>query len=331
MNCFITLDYELNMGESGTPECCLFEPMKHLTAMLDKYGIKTSPFVDAAYLLQLRKYKDKFPQVQRDYDAVTAHIKKLDEEGHAIQLHLHPQWCYSIFDGEKWVLDKAHYKLSDMPLDEQKRLIHEGTELLNSLITKKVTAFRAGGYSVENFPEIFDTLLENGIIYDSSVLRGDFYKSSYQSYDYRKIPNKTSYSFQNSNKKEVEAGRMKEYPISVKMTPYFIYAIQRLLLKRSSVKKLRRTLWADGKGIGYPGGKRFMIKTNLQKIFKLKTIAAYIESGYYLDEVYEYVVNHYEGDEFVILGHPKGLSPYAIELLEIFIKSHLGLNYKVFS
>ena len=76
MNGYITLDYELCMGISGTPEKCLFEPMGHLTAMLDKYGIKTNLFVDTAYLLQLNKLKESFPQLKKDYDAVVNHIRQ---------------------------------------------------------------------------------------------------------------------------------------------------------------------------------------------------------------------------------------------------------------
>lgn len=330
MNCYITLDYELNMGESGTPERCLFEPMKHLTEMLDKYGIKTNLFVDAAYLLQLLKYKDKFSQLQKDYENVTNHIKKLDADGHAIQLHLHPQWCYSTFDGNKWNLDRDHYKLSDMPISDQKKLIHEGTGLLNSLITKKVVAFRAGGYSIENFPELYDTLVSEGIKNDSSVLRGDYYNSKYQQYDYRNIPKKTHYRFRYNHKIEHEEGEMIEYPLSVKITPYVYYAFERLLLKSSVIKKSRGTAWADGKGIGYPGGKCFMIKSNIKRIFSLKACAAYMEYGYYLEDVYKYSVNQFEGDDFVILGHPKGLSPTCIESLESFIKSHMDLDYCVF-
>lgn len=330
MNCYITLDYELNMGESGTPERCLFEPMKHLTEMLNKYGIKTNLFVDAAYLLQLRKMKDSHPQLQKDYDSVTAHIRRLDAEGHSIQLHLHPQWFYSTYDGEKWHLDREHYKLSDMPLEEQKRVIHEGAALLNSLIKKPVVAFRAGGFSIENFPDLYDTLVAEGIEIDSSVLRGEYYFSKYQTYDYRKIPKKTSYRFSGNFKVENEAGRMKEYMISVKRTPYIFYALQRLLFKRSDVMKTRSTVWADGKGIGYPGGSWFMLLTNLKRLLGMKSIPAYIEGGFYFEDILKYTKKHYEGDDFVILGHPKGLSPNNIEWLESFIVAHPELRYSVF-
>lgn len=95
--------------------------------------------------------------------------------------------------------------------------------------------------------------------------------------------------------------------------------------------KTRSTVWADGNGIGYPGGSTFMMKTNIKRIFSVKSIAAYIEGAFYLDEVLKYTKSHYKGDDMVILGHPKGLSPINIEWLESFIVAHPDLNYCVFS
>ena len=329
MEGYITLDYELGMGvKTGTPELCLFAPMKYLTEMLDKYGIKTNIFVDAAYLLRIRQLKNKFPQLQKDYDEVTSHISELDEKGHAIQLHLHPQWCYSSFNGEEWILDKDHYKLSDMPLDEQKNLIHDGVQLLNSLIKRKVTAFRAGGYSVENFPELYNTFLQEGIMVDTSVLRGEMYKSKYQTYDYRSIPKKTSYKFFGTLKKENIEGEMTEYPISVKRLPYILYFLKRLF-NRSKMMEAQKK-WGDGIGIGYPGGKKQMILTNLKMLTGMKSLASYIEFGYYLEEVYSYSKRHYTGNDFVIIGHPKILAPYTINCLEQFILNHPEITFKLF-
>jgi hypothetical protein len=302
--------------------------MTHLTEMLDKYGIKTNVFVDAAYLLKMNQLKDKYPQLQRDFEAVTSHVNKLDKEGHSIQLHLHPQWCYSAFDGEKWILDKEHYKLSDMPLEEQKKLIHDGVTILNSLVEKKVKAFRAGGYSAENFPDLYDVFLAEGITIDTTVLRGDHYESIYQFYDYSDIPTKTSYPIFGTHKKENVEGKMTEYPISIKRLPFIVYFIKRFL-NRSKMMEAQKK-WGDGIGIGYPGGKKQMILTNLKMLTGMKSLASYIEFGYYLEEVYAYSKEHYTGNDFVIIGHPKVLAPYTINCLEHFILNHPEVTFKLF-
>lgn len=332
MNGYITLDYELAMGnKTGTPEMCLFVPMNHLTTMLDKHGAKLNVFVDAAYLLQMKKLKNDYPQLQKDYEAVTNHVRKLDANGHAIQLHLHPQWCYSHYDGNKWVLDKNHYKLSDMPLKEQKRLIHDGAQLLNSLVNRKVTAFRAGGYSIENFPELYDTFLEEGIVADSSVLRGEQYKSKYQTYDYRNIPKKSSYKFSKNHKIEDVSGKMTEYPLSVKITPFIVNITNSLLYRIRNRQKWNaiKNKWGDGIGIGFPGGTKQKVLIYLKRLVGKKSIVAYVEYGMVLESVYSYAPKHFQGDDFVIIGHPKCLSPYTIECLDKFISNHPEIDFRL--
>lgn len=331
MNGYITLDYELGMGQSGTQENCLFEPMRHLTAMLDKYGVKTNLFVDTAYLLQLKKLKDQYPQLQKDYDAVIGHLRQLDSEGHALQLHLHPQWCYSNYDGKKWILDKKHFKLSDMSLEEQKQLIHEGAALLNSIGTRKVNAFRAGGFSVENFPELYGTFLAEGITVDSSVFRGERLKTQYHDYDYRKIPMKSSYQFYKDHKKEDPKGQMREYPLSTLVIDAFSY----LWMKKAKHPEyahltVSKKKWGDAVGIGYPGGKLNVLKIKLKMLLGTKSICTYIEHDENIEKVYNYSTKKYEGDDFVIIGHPKCLTPYSIEILEIFIKNHPEISFKLF-
>ena len=62
MNCFITLDYELFLGEkTGTVDGCLVKPMDALLRVLDKYGIKANVMVDAAYLLRMKQFVGKNP------------------------------------------------------------------------------------------------------------------------------------------------------------------------------------------------------------------------------------------------------------------------------
>ena len=332
MNGFITLDYELSMGSyTGTPEMSLIEPMNHLTAITDKYGIKMNVFVDAAYLLQLHKLRDKYPLLQKDFRTVTEHVKALDAAGHSIQLHLHPQWCYSTYDGKRWKLDVDHYKLSDMPIDDQKLLIKEGTSLLNSMITKKVTAFRAGGYSIENFAELYDTFLSVGITVDSSVYRGNTAKGKYNAYDYSRVPKKTSWVFLKNHKVENNKGEMTEYPIST----IVVQAVRYLINKNASHPEFNdiqssKTVWGDGKGLGAPGSPMHKFIRKIQMLFGNKAIRASIEESVNLEKVYKYAKGHYSGEDFVIIGHPKNISPFSVAVLDRFISNHPEIDFKCF-
>lgn len=332
MKGYITLDYELGMGKiTGTPEKCLIEPMNYLTEMTDKYGIKLNIFVDAAYILRLIKLKEQFPILDQDLKIVTDHIRKLDAEGHSIQLHLHPQWCYSTFDGVKWILDMEHYKLSDMPFEEQKQLIKDGVAILNSLTSRKVSTFRAGGYSLNNYSELYDVFISEGITKDTSVLRGEYSKGKYQTYDYRKVPNKTSYRVSSDIKIEDNGGNMTEYPISTIRTLSIVYLLNKW--KRHYeysdiiVPKIK---WGDGQGIGYSGNKCQILLNKIKMLFGKKSIRASIDIGVDLENVYSYSRKHYEGDNFVIIGHPKAISPFAISVLERFVINHPEIEFTVF-
>ena len=333
MDGYLTLDYELGLGNyTGTPKNCLIEPMRHLTMMTDRYEVKLNIFVDATYLLKLRKEKERYTQLQKDWKLLSSHITQLDKEGHAIQLHLHPQWIYSEYDGEKWILDKEHYKLSDIPLEEQKTLISDGVELLNSLIIKKVTAFRAGGYSVENFPQLYDTFLKAGITIDSSVYRGNQAKGKYNEYDYRFVPRKTSWKFLNNHKEENNDGGMIEYPIST----IVVQAVRYLLNKRAKHPEFddiqeSKVSWGDGKTLGAPGSKLHKLLRKVEMLFGKKAIRASIEQSEDLEKVYAYSSKHYKGNDFVIIGHPKAISPYHIAVLERFIQNHPEIEFKLFS
>ena len=331
MNGYITLDYELFMGKTtGTPEKCLVEPMEQLMDMVDKYNVKMNVFVDAAYLLQVIKLKEEYPQLQRDYEAVVQNVQEIDQRGHAVQLHLHPQWCYSSYDGEKWILDMDHYKLSDMPLDDQIKLVNDGIALLNSLISRPLTAFRAGGYSVENFPELYSTFLAGGIVSDSSAMHGGFSSGKYHAYDFRNIPQKTSYNISKDIKIENPEGRIREFPISTIDT----IGIGYLWKKKTMTKKSNRiagdkTKWGDGQIIGYPGSKVKVLLTKLNLLFNSKPIMASMDDYIYLDDVLQYSKKHYSGDDFIIIGHPKTISPQIINLLEHFIKNHPEFEFKL--
>ena len=333
MNCYITLDYELFLGAvTGTPENSLITPMNFLISMLDKYGIKTNLFVDAAYLMQLKKFKDEYPTLNHDWDIVTKHISQMDAMGHAIQLHLHPQWCYSKYNGEKWILDKDHYKLSDMQITDQKQLIIKGTELLNSLIKRRVSAFRGGGWSIENFSELYDTFIEAGIRNDSSVTRGGYKKGKYQEYDYRRIPLKTSYKVSGNFalKKEDDEGLITEYPVSSISYPAIIYLLKKKMMKnRLNNIKGSEKRWGDGQGIGYPGNDVQVAITKIKMLFGKKALPASIYEGIDIEEVYLHTKKHIEGNDFVIVGHPKSLSPHLIAIFEQFVVTHPELEYKL--
>ena len=335
MDCYITLDYELFLGEkTGTAEGCLIKPMEALLKILKQYEIKANIMVDAAYLLRMQQLMGQIPCVEEEYKSVTNHIRHLSSEGHAIQYHFHPQWLFSTFVNGCWMMDKEHYKLSDLEKDVMFRSVSDSIDLLNSISEKKAVAFRAGGFSIDNFFELKDLFLSKGISIDTSVLRHAKAKSKYQTYNYTNTPLKTSYTITDNPCIEDKDGNFKEYPITT-----MPYCSIRYLQKK---KKLHHDItrngesnkrWNDGKGVGYPGGKINAIASKVKKLFGKNVMYASFdgELSCMLQEIYDYSKERYIGKDFVILSHPKIFTPASLKNLDEFIANNIGeIEFKLF-
>jgi len=319
MNVFITIDYELFMGKiSGSVEKCLITPMDNFTGMLDNYGIKTTVFVDAAYLLRMKQLRNENENLRRDFELVSSHIKQMSLQGHDIQMHFHPQWLYSEYNDGMWKMDFDHYKLSDMSTDFLTLTFSNAKLLLESIIEKKVIAFRAGGYSLSAFWNYKKMFIDNGIKIDSSVLRNACVKSKYQEYDYRNIPSSIVYNFEDDILKENKNGNLKEISISTTSYSGFIYCF----LKQKLFSKYKpRIKYGDGIGIGYPGGRLQQIFTRLNMLFRRKIVSASLDNfmSALLLNIYLKYKKKMRCTDFVIIGHPKSFSDLSISNVEQFI------------
>lgn len=132
-------------------------------------GLKQLFLLIAAYLLRLSELKDKHDKLKSDFELISDHLKCLEQAGHDIQLHFHPQWIYSDYDSKQWIMDFEHYKLSDLPENVLRTSFYSARLLLEEIIGKKIIAFRAGGYSLPTYSGYIDLFKLNGIKIDSSV------------------------------------------------------------------------------------------------------------------------------------------------------------------
>ena len=189
MNIFITLDYELFFGpQSGSVEHCMIQPTNDLLKILDPYNIKISFFVDSGYLLALEKFKTRFPELEEDYVAISNQIKKLTDEGHGIELHIHPHWEDSYYHKNKWVFDTSRYKLADFNEKEILAIVSQHCEILGRMTGRAPVAYRAGGWSIQPFEPIGKALRKNNILLDSTAYSGGYFQSPNQVFDFRGPP-----------------------------------------------------------------------------------------------------------------------------------------------
>lgn len=314
MKILMTLDYELFLGKrTGTVKKCLIEPMNAFLNKGEQYGLKFTLFVDASYLYMLNKLGSEYPNLSDDLDSIKKELLLLQNKGHEIQLHIHPQWYYSTYDGTSWILDEVHYKLSDIPINDAIKFFVDSKSLLDDIIGHKTTAFRAGGFSTQPTELLIKLFDAAGIKTDASVCPGTWYDSPQQKYDYRTCTDKALYQFTNNICLEEPDGRYTEIPISMfPVSPFFYWK-----LVWSRIVKTRKHLkLGDGDSVKTTSDSILVRLT--QKTWAMGTIDGMKIS--FLNKVMSY--NREKGrDVLCVLGHPKLATPYSIKELGNFCKS----------
>jgi len=327
MNIYITLDYELFFGtKSGSVENCIIKPTEALLAIVNPYNIKFTCFVDVGYLVKLEEQKQKHQQLQEDYKKITQQIKHLAEDGHGIELHIHPHWEDSYFNGTNWVFDTSRYKLADFSSEEINSIVTQYTKTLTRIAGKPPKAYRAGGWSAQPFAEIGKALLKNNIKIDSTVFPKGYYNSPDQFYDFRNINQyQTEYNFSENLVEEDPNGSFKEIPISS-------YTVSQFFFWKFAYHKLKKQKkhQSFGDGAAMAKTKKDMLKLMLLPSNSVVSIDGYKAS--FLQRAYQSYHKHTKAKgDFVIIGHPKAFTAYSLEKLKLFIeKEHQNNTFVLY-
>ena len=318
MNIYITLDYEIYFGENhGTVEKCVIYPTSELIRIAEKQNVRFCFFVDSGYILKLDEFRKKYPQLEKDYLAITEQIKYLSDTGHDIQLHIHPHWEDSYFNGERWIIDIKRYKLIDFNETEIGDIVYRYKKVLVGLTGKEIFAFRAGGWCLQPFSKLKKAFKQNNITLDSSVFRNGFYSSENYAYDFRDAPDKDIYRFEDEPAKENTKGYFTELPISaIRNSPLFFWKL--FLLGRKN-PYLHKPL-GDGRPMPAPGQRK--------KMLTQYTNCTVCTDGYNAHLLQRALKNLQKKkfEQMVVIGHPKALSRYSIQKLEEFIVNNKEKN-----
>lgn len=314
MNILLTLDYELFLGSrTGSVLNCLINPMNKILSVCDSEDVRMTLFVDASYLYRLSQYRDVYPQLKTEYEMIEKHLKELDASGYDIQLHIHPHWSTSTFNGTEWTLDQDRYKLSDMDEDAAVQFFVSSKRCLDRIVGKKTTVFRAGGFSTQPTSLLTTLFKETGLLADCSVCSGMKYDSAQQKYDYRFCPNKSYYHFQEDICVENPDGLFVEIPVSTaKVSPLFNwkYAFSRIM------KMSKHCTFGDGQGV------KATKDSVYERLFHRATCIVTMD-GFKASLLSQQYVEFKKAnwDNMCVIGHPKLGTPYSIEKLGEFIRA----------
>lgn len=255
---------------------------------------------------------NQWPSLKEDYKLVSTQLRDMEQKGHVVQLHIHPQWAFSKFDGKEWRLDTQHYKLSDLTEEEADRVFGNAKIALEDILGHNVTTFRAGGFSAQPTEMLTSLMKKYNIHTDTSVFSHSYYDSPCQKYDYRQMPDKSFYRFEEDICKENIQGAFLEIPITTYLlSPWFNWKLAFTKIFKSDKHKNL------GDGIS--------VKTSTQSIKERLTRWSYVLAtidGFKIGYLQK-VINKADRcgkEQVTIIGHPKLATRYSIKKFDEFLQ-----------
>lgn len=306
----LTFDYELPLGGvAQSYQDSLFDPTQELFQVAQQLEVPIVLFADILSYVQFDQ--QGFPAFANPFKA---QIQQALQLGHDVQLHLHPHWLNTQIHEDHFEPD-ARFALGNYSDAEIESFIALGVESLTQmgrevLPSYKCLAYRAGGYNLTLKKEVILPLLEqNGIRFDSSMAHGYYFWSELSKVDYRKLPNQGNWL--------LDQTQILEIPIATK--PKSLFEIPTSLkLKKYGYRAVHR-----GKMIHENSAIPFIEKWNMMGSSRMLTVDNFTYSSAYLNSILAHHLSKYHHSENItlaLIGHPKAMGPYSLELLSQFVR-----------
>jgi hypothetical protein len=314
MHIAITFDLELFMGRrQGTVEHCVARPVAELERIAERYGVRFVFFVDTGYLLRLQELAGSHPELDGVRDEVLRILDRLRRGGHDLQLHLHPHWRTARYVGPGWEFRMETFALPRLAEREIDEIVAENVAFLRSIAgSQAVFAHRAGGWSIQPFGRVSGALARHGIWLDSSVIPGAHRTHEWQPFDFRGAPAESRWRFEADPARNDPDGRFVELPIaSMRLSPahYWRHALARKL------GGPRHRTYGDGIPTAV---------STAESVGKLTrpTVSPVSVDGFKASRLAVELRRHERragARDFVVIGHPKALTPFSVDSLEEFV------------
>ncbi len=325
----LSYDYELFFGErSGTVKNSLVSPTDKILDAMETVGLHGNFFIDVLMIKSLQRNTDQ--RSREDLELIENQLRDIVRRGHRIELHLHPHWIDAKYNGDgTWDFSNfKHYMLSTFSKDEITQMFIEGVGYLNTIGSEvkpgyRVCAFRAGGWAIQPFEILKEAFKTSGVLIDSSTAYGLFEKNRYSWFDFRNMPNKWLYHFEDDVCIEDRDGRFIEIKISSRRISLLFRIVTKIIRQNSNIF----TRLTDGTHkrkdllVAAPSG----IKTRISGIFNTRRMYSF-SNNYKYFLLISILLNH----KVCIIDHPKDLCKSTVDgirLIGRFCSSELYINY----
>lgn len=313
---YLTFDYELFFGKSsGSLEKCVLNPTNELLNELKKHRILATFFIDAIYIEKLLEYK-----LFDDYIAIKKQIQQMVMQGHRVELHLHTHWYDAKRENGEWIFsDYSHYRIHSYSQEEIERIFDNSTKILYDIILEvdknyKLQSYRAGGWCIEPFEKIKNSLKKHSLFYDSSAIFDVKSSSKIHHFDFSNIPNKCFYRFSDNVYTENLNGEFVEIPTSVFYRGLIFKILNKILLKFSDSK-----IFGNGSGLSANKPSLFERFKKAPRIFSLESISSHLINS---------AIKKSKNRHIVFTSHPKSLSKESLKCIERMANKHIFLTFK---
>jgi hypothetical protein len=201
----LTADYEIYGDGSGDVREKLIKPTEKILELCRHYGAKLTIFFEVVEYWAFIKAGPKGLIEDLGYDPAALMKQQLCQaldDGHDVQLHIHPQWLDSRYiRGKGWQLNLAYWRLPMAPgglgspqdINSLRGLFVKGKEELERMFkplrsSYQCMAFRAGSWCMQPEQNPLRAMKEAGLQVDSSVVPGLYHMDDHRWIDYRNAP-----------------------------------------------------------------------------------------------------------------------------------------------
>jgi hypothetical protein len=182
-------DWEVRGNGSGDPRVLQFAPMRRLTEIYQKFGVRGSFNAEVMQQLTYRNLQGRFPELKAVADEWEQMVTDSFRQGHDIQLHLHPQWIGAEYQGPgNWNL-RGDWSIINYSGEQMRALLFSGKQFLETLLRKvdpaySCVSFRAGSWCAAPSDSLLPILAELGFVFDMSIVAGMRYDTPHIKLDY---------------------------------------------------------------------------------------------------------------------------------------------------
>lgn len=193
----LTVDHEIFGNGSGDVRQHVIDPAERMARTCERFGVPLTVFFEVEEYLAFGREREALKRAW-GYDPaeeLRSQAVELVRRGHDLQLHLHPEWVGSRFDGGRWILrpDRPTVDCLFETPEEVSAYLGERKAVIDGFYAaagspRRVGAYRCGAFCAQPGRKLLRAMAEHGLVIDSSAVKGLVRNDQYVNLDFAGTP-----------------------------------------------------------------------------------------------------------------------------------------------